>query len=171
MRPKMLAVVGWSGAGKTTLVKRLVRTLKQRGYRVGTIKHAHEGFEMDRPGSDTHQHLAAGAEAVMAVGPAQVALIRRMDVDDPETLAGWFAGFDLVIVEGFKNSRLSKIEVHRKANLKRVLNIRTGERLAFASDAAPIPETACFDLDAVDALADFVESRFNLRRGSEASAT
>ncbi|MCG8401805.1 MAG: molybdopterin-guanine dinucleotide biosynthesis protein MobB, partial [Firmicutes bacterium] len=35
----ILSVVGWSGTGKTTFLEKLVTRLKERGYRVGFIKH------------------------------------------------------------------------------------------------------------------------------------
>ena len=48
-------------AGKTTLVTRLLPVLTGRGFTVSTVKHAHDGFEVDFPGKDSHRHRAAGA--------------------------------------------------------------------------------------------------------------
>jgi len=53
----ILSIIGKSGSGKTTLIENLVRGMKTRGYRIGTIKHhAHLGFEIDHPGKDTWRH-------------------------------------------------------------------------------------------------------------------
>ncbi|MCA3629281.1 MAG: molybdopterin-guanine dinucleotide biosynthesis protein MobB, partial [Methylobacterium sp.] len=38
---RVIGLAGWSGAGKTTLVSKLIPALVQRGYRVSTVKHAH----------------------------------------------------------------------------------------------------------------------------------
>ena len=38
---KVLGVCGWSGAGKTVLITRLIPLLRESGPRVATIKHAH----------------------------------------------------------------------------------------------------------------------------------
>ena len=161
---KMIAVVGWSRSGKTTLIKGLVAALKARGYRVGTVKHAHRGFEMDKPGSDTDLHRSAGADTVVAVGPHQVAMIKSGAVDDPSSLAPYFADVDVVIVEGFKHCRLPKIEVCRKANGTAPLDLSPNERLAFVSDQPPPPKAVGFGLDAIEALADLVENHLNLTR-------
>jgi len=54
--------------------------MKQRGYRVGTIKHhSHPGFELDRPGKDTWRHAEAGSDHVVIAAPDKVASIRRVD--------------------------------------------------------------------------------------------
>ena len=160
---KMIAVVGWSQSGKTTLIRGLVSTLKARGYRVGTVKHAHRGFQMDKPGSDTELHRAAGADTVMAVGPLQVAMLKGGTVDDPAALAGYFSDVDVVIVEGFKGSRLPKIEVCRKTNGKAPLNLNPQERLAFVSDLAAPPGADPFQLDDIEALANQIERHFHLQ--------
>ncbi len=58
---KVLGISGWSGSGKTTLLTGLLPELIGRGLTVSTIKHAHHGFDVDRPGKDSHRHREAGA--------------------------------------------------------------------------------------------------------------
>ena len=45
----IISIVGKSESGKTTLIEKLIPELKKRGYRIGTIKHAHAWFS-DRQG-------------------------------------------------------------------------------------------------------------------------
>ena len=55
--PPVISIVGRSKSGRTTLLEKLIRELKHRGYRVGTVKHhSHPGFEVDQPGKG---HVAA----------------------------------------------------------------------------------------------------------------
>ena len=56
------AVLGETGAGKTTLITRLLPVLTDYGLKVATVKHdgGHE-FEGDVPGTDTYRHMKAGA--------------------------------------------------------------------------------------------------------------
>jgi len=69
---KVVGFAGYSGAGKTTLVERLIPVLKQRGLRVSVVKHAHHRFDIDHPGKDTFRHREAGAfEVVVASTAAQ----------------------------------------------------------------------------------------------------
>lgn len=100
----VVQVVGTSGSGKTTLIECLIPHLRARGVRVGSVKHAHHGFEMDRPGKDSWRHAQAGAEAVAVVSPTQTAWIlqtpEELDLSEVVDAIGHYA--DLVLAEGFK---------------------------------------------------------------------
>jgi molybdopterin-guanine dinucleotide biosynthesis protein B len=102
--------------GKTTVLVRIVRELKRRGRRVGTVKHDTHGFSIDKPGKDTWRHAQAGSDAVVISGPQKMALIRRLDeemsLDDIVPLMG---NVELVITEGYKGGAKPKIEVSRSA--------------------------------------------------------
>ena len=56
---RVIGLAGWSGAGKTTLMVRLVPELVRRGLTVSTMKHAHHGFDVDQPGKDSYRHREA----------------------------------------------------------------------------------------------------------------
>ena len=49
---RVIGLAGWSGAGKTTLIVKLIPYLRERGYSVSTLKHAHHAFDVDQPGKD-----------------------------------------------------------------------------------------------------------------------
>lgn len=110
---KAVCFVGWSGAGKTTLIGRLVPLLEERGFAVGYLKTSHHGrFEMDRDGKDTDRLFRAGARRVGIVSATEGAVRFRAAPDDPHALmAEFFGACDLVLLEGFKSSDLPKIEV------------------------------------------------------------
>ena len=55
MTVKAVAFVSKSGTGKTTLLERVISRLKDRGYRVGVIKHDAHRFDIDRPGKDSYR--------------------------------------------------------------------------------------------------------------------
>ncbi len=111
--PPILAIIGRSNAGKTTLISSLAPILNQRGYRVAAVKHALHGFEMDKPGKDTHRIREAGAQAVAVVSGKRVALIRETTEEMPLTriAAKYFADMDLVLAEGYRKSDFPKVEV------------------------------------------------------------
>jgi molybdopterin-guanine dinucleotide biosynthesis protein B len=115
---RIISIVGLANAGKTTLLVALARELKRRRKRVATIKHATHPATLDLQGSDSWRHYHEGqADAVMIAGPdLRVLFERRADDTDPETLAKtYFAGRDVVLVEGFKDAPIPKIEIYRKA--------------------------------------------------------
>jgi molybdopterin-guanine dinucleotide biosynthesis protein B len=110
----IISVVGKSGVGKTTSLERVIREMKRRGYRVGTIKHDTHGFEVDTPGKDSWRHARAGSDVVAVSGPYRMALFRQLDQEMPlDEIACLMGDVDLVITEGYKRGDKPKIEVSR----------------------------------------------------------
>ena len=114
-----LCIVGFSGSGKTGVTVDLIAALKKCGLRVGSIKHDVHGFEMDRPGKDSWRHKQAGALTTLISNPYQIGLVMDVDHDhQPNELLPFFSGMDIVLIEGFKQAKLPKIEVYRPENKK-----------------------------------------------------
>lgn len=111
--PYIFGIAGWSGAGKTTMVERLLPELVRRGYRVGTIQHDLHGGEAGRPGQGIQRHRTAGAVATVRIGPDQMLLFRQGSPPPPEELAFLLGEVDLVLAEGFRGAAWPKLEVHR----------------------------------------------------------
>ncbi|MCK5123846.1 MAG: molybdopterin-guanine dinucleotide biosynthesis protein B [Dehalococcoidia bacterium] len=112
----IVAIVGKSQSGKTMLVEQLIRELKKRGYRIAALKHSHCGVEIDHPGKDSWKFTQAGSDAVCISSPDKLAFIKNLNcelkVEEITPILG--SEFDLVLAEGFKKSKIRKIEVHRK---------------------------------------------------------
>ena len=156
---RAIGIAGWSGAGKTTLITRLIPELNRRGYSVSTIKHAHHGFDVDRPGKDSFEHRAAGASEVLVASSARMALMRELrGAPEPplSELLRLLAPVDLVLIEGYKRDPLAKIEVSRGANGKPSLYPEDPHVVALASDGAAPANLAHASLGDVRAVADLV---------------
>ena len=114
---KVVGFCGWSGSGKTTLVEQLVARFRLAGLRVSVVKHAHHDFDIDHPGKDTYRHREAGAFEVVVASDKRLALIREFERPFRQSvhqlIAELYEGVDWVLVEGFKESDLLKIEVWR----------------------------------------------------------
>jgi molybdopterin-guanine dinucleotide biosynthesis protein B len=114
---KAIGFAGFSGSGKTQLVERLIPALKMRGLRVSVVKHAHHDFDIDHPGKDTYRHREAGAFEVVVASDRRLALMREFEqpgkLSVHHLIAELYDGVDWVLVEGFKQSNLLKIEVWR----------------------------------------------------------
>lgn len=118
---RILGIAGWSGAGKTTLIVRVIPLLRARGLRVSTIKHAHHGFDIDIPGKDSYEHRAAGAGEVIVVSSLRLAQVQELHgAAEPELpdLVRRLAPCDLILVEGFKREAYHKLEVFRTTSGK-----------------------------------------------------
>lgn len=155
---RVIGLAGWSGAGKTTLVGRVLPLLAARGVRVSTIKHAHHAFDLDQPGKDSHAHREAGASEVLISSGRRWALLHELR-DEPEPglpdLIRKLSPCDLVLIEGFKHERHRRIEVFRIGNGKPPLHPGDPDIVAIASDT-PFPEAGrpVIGLDDAGAVAD-----------------
>ena len=116
---KVVGFAGFSGSGKTKLVERLFPALRLRGLRVSVVKHAHHKFDIDHMGKDTWRHREAGAFEVVVASDRRMALMREFEqpavMSVHQMLAELYEGVDWVLVEGFKDSDLLKVEVWRGA--------------------------------------------------------
>ncbi len=165
---KVLGIVGWSGSGKTTLIEALLPRLRGFGLSVSTVKHAHHGFDMDRPGKDSHRHRLAGARETLVVSGTRWALLHEAggDLAPLPALLDRLAPVDLVLVEGFKTHPFPKLEVYRSALGKPPIWPGEAAVEAIATDAAGMgavraaPEhMSVLDLNEPDAIAAWVRAR------------
>ena len=156
--PLVVCIVGRSKSGRTTLLEKMVREMKQRGYRVGTVKHhSHPGFELDRPGKDTWRHAEAGSDHVVIAAPDKVASIRRVDREPTlDEITATMTDVDVVLTEGYLRSGQYRIEVVR-AERSREPICQPEELLALASDIELPYDLPCFDLDDAAGMADLIE--------------
>lgn len=159
---RVLGIVGWSGSGKTALLVALLPLLRARGITVSTVKHVHHGFDMDRPGKDSHRHREAGAHEVMIAAGSRWVLLHEVVGREPPLpdLLDRMDPVDLVLVEGYKTHPFPKLEVYRPALGKPPLWPNDPDVIAVASDSAlAIDERTLLPLNDPAAIAAWVLSR------------
>lgn len=162
--PPIITVVGFSDAGKTTMIEKLLPELKRRGFKVGTIKHAHHGFAIDQEGKDSWRHQKAGADITAVAGPDKTALIVNAPITRLEDIRPLMAGMDLIIAEGFKSERMPKVEVLRHTVNGNPLFLEDPDLFALMTDIdlrqPGINNFAVLGLEEIPALADLIVARF-----------
>ena len=162
---RIFGLAGWSGSGKTTLLAALIPELVARGVSVSTIKHAHDEFDIDRPGKDSWRHREAGAAEVMVASARRWALMHELrgDPEPPlDDLVARMSPVDLLLVEGFKRQSHPKLEVHRPSLGKPLIYPDDPHVVAIATDepvAAPLPLLPLADAGAIAA---FITDHFGL---------
>lgn len=114
----LLGIAAWSGTGKTTLLEALLPQLKARGLRPAVIKHAHHHFDVDQPGKDSYRLREAGATPILVASRARFAMMMETPLQQEADLALLIDQVrplkpDLVLVEGFKDWPIPKLELHR----------------------------------------------------------
>jgi len=138
--PKVVAfVAAQSGTGKTTLIEELVPRLKEKGYRVGAVKHSGHVAAFDREGSDSWRFTRAGADVTVLAAKGQLAVLRAIETPSfDDALLEASSGTDIVLVEGFKEMSVPKIEIFRSGHSEELHCRRDGYSdpylIAVASD-------------------------------------
>jgi molybdopterin-guanine dinucleotide biosynthesis protein B len=155
----VVAIVGRSKTGKTTLIEKLIRELRSRNYRIATIKNTLHKADFDIPGKDTWRHMQAGSEATALSSADSIMIIKKKSgSNDLEQILRFYDNdYDLIIVEGYKESDLPKIEVHRKEKGSPLSNLT--ELLAVATDEALEANVSQISLDDIKGIADIIEKR------------
>ncbi|MEI9914654.1 MAG: molybdopterin-guanine dinucleotide biosynthesis protein B [Methylovirgula sp.] len=159
---RIVGFAGWSGAGKTTLIVKLIPALLARGLSVSTVKHAHHNFDVDKPGKDSYEHRAAGATEVLVASDRRFALMHELRGEPQPSLAdllGKLSPVDLVLVEGFKRDTHMKLEVYRAANGKPLLYPEDSNIRALVSDLPPgdvPPHLTHAHIDDIEGIASLV---------------
>lgn len=165
---RVIGFVGSSGSGKTTVIEQLVPLLSQRGVRIGVMKHAHHGFDMDRPGKDSYRARAAGAAQVLVASHERWVLMGEVPLPTVEpNFQAMLSKFDpeqvhLVLAEGFSSEAFPKIEVYRPNHGKPPRCWPHDSSLIALATDVPVDTGATvirLDLNRIDQIAEFVLAR------------
>ena len=163
MKAPRIAFVGRHNSGKTTLLTAVLPLLVAKGIRVGYLKHAHAGFEIDQPDKDSYRIRRTGVLQTIVAGGGQTAVI-----DDAEDLGLDAAiaryareDLDLLVVEGFKAEPLPKIEVARRVLSTELLCLNDRNLVATVTDFAVRPAVPHFGPGDAPAIADFIAARIS----------
>ena len=158
----IITVIGYSNAGKTRCLVALIALLTQRGYRVATAKHCHDGFELDVEGKDTWKHKQAGALTTLMASRNRLGII----VDHPlplslaELCEQYMHEADIVLAEGFSWEPNPKILVI-SADHTEARQIPAGESpIALVGETRLISDIPFFTFNELEALTALLETRY-----------
>jgi molybdopterin-guanine dinucleotide biosynthesis protein B len=159
---RIVAFVGYSGSGKTTLIEGLIPRFIRAGQHVSVIKHAHHGFDLDRPGKDSYRHREAGAREVLITTERRWALLHELQGEAEPDLSAHIrrlAPCDWVLIEGFKQEPVAKIEVHRSERGGDWLYPNDARILAVVTNLGPIADRPYFAPEDGEGIFSFLQER------------
>ncbi|MBU5425163.1 molybdopterin-guanine dinucleotide biosynthesis protein B [Tissierella pigra] len=160
MIPVFSVVGSKSNVGKTTVLCKIISELRNRGYRVGTIKHDVHGFEIDKPGKDTWLHAEAGANVVSISSPRKMAIIEQVEEEYTlDAVIEKIDNVDIIITEGYKNENKPKLEVFRKEVAEK-LHSKDEELFGIITDKTFHKNIPQFDFTEIKEVVDLIEERF-----------
>lgn len=158
----LLAIAAWSGTGKTTLLKKLIPALCERGIRPGLIKHTHHDMDVDKPGKDSYELRKTGAAQTLVASQQRWALMTETPEENELDLA-WLVSrmdaskLDLVLVEGFKHEAVAKILLFRQDAGHLVSELAIDEHtIAVASDVKLNVNVPVLDLNNLQEIVSFI---------------
>ena len=161
----LLGLAGWSGSGKTTLISNLIPELKKINISVSTLKHAHEGFDIDKPGKDSYVHRESGAREVLISSNKRFALMHEYKKEEIQlnNLIKKLSPVDLILVEGWKKENIKKIEIYRKEINKPLLCEKDKNIIAVATNdkSIKIKNMIILDLNNYEQIAQFIYQLIN----------
>lgn len=153
---KVIGIVGLKDGGKTTLTERLVLHLTGAGLTVSTLKRTHHALDLDRPGTDSYRHRAAGAGQVLLASDARLTLMEEVAGPQPfEALIARLAPCDIVLAEGWKSGTHFRIEAWRATCAGPPLAVSDLSIAALASDVPYTVDPPRFDLNDIAGIAEF----------------
>ncbi|MFW5769923.1 MAG: molybdopterin-guanine dinucleotide biosynthesis protein B [Spirochaetota bacterium] len=164
----VISITGRSGAGKTTLIEKLVSSLSVEGVKIGVIKHTRHHIDDGDEGKDSWRYRQAGALGSVITSDRQaVAHLAFTEDVSPENLVMMMSPLvDLVIIEGYREGTQKKIEVIDES-LDEAPLYKSGVKniIALAADGIPPGEFKVFSRDDITGLADFIMKETGLVQG------
>jgi molybdopterin-guanine dinucleotide biosynthesis protein B len=157
----LLAITGYSGTGKTTLLQQLIPALIRSGVNVAAIKHSHHDIDIDVPGKDSYVLRKAGAKqtiiacdnrwAIVTETPDSAAVDLKQLVNQLDS-----SNIDLALVEGFKHEPIKKIMLFREEVGKPFDNLIDQHVIALASNRQYYVTVPLLDINNPQQIADFI---------------
>ena len=71
----LVGFAAYSGTGKTTLLRKIIPLLAEKGLRVGMVKHTHHNIDVDHPGKDSYELRKSGTAQMVLASPKRTTLI------------------------------------------------------------------------------------------------
>ena len=107
---KIIQVVGSSGSGKTTFIRKLIPVLKKQGT-VAVVKHLGDHTYAIEEGKDTTVFFETGADISVGIDSHKaIAALHKNTLGDVLSML-FNQGIDFAVIEGFKQRRYPKIVI------------------------------------------------------------
>ena len=151
----VFSFIGESKSGKTFIVEKVIKELKNRGYKVGVIKHSRCDFEINKKEKDTRRFQEAGADSVAFSSPNKFFLFKRSkkEVSIKEVIEEYLDDVDIIITEGYSKENFPKIVISKEVKEE---NLIYDNLIAIVCKKQINKRIPVFTFDQIDKLVDFL---------------
>lgn len=159
----IISVVGQVKSGKTTFIEELVRELKKKNYKIGTLKHTSHSFDMDIKGKDSYRLKESGSIIGGIFTDDSIGIVRdfneKKDMD--RIIEDIFYDMNIVLIEGYKLGKYPKILVMKEQDLEEeIKEYKRDEIIAVLGEGELITELNYFGKYEIKKIAKFLEGEF-----------
>jgi len=146
-KTKIFQITGFQNSGKTTIIQDIIAYGEKAGLKIGSIKHHGHGGTPAKENldKDSDKHLHAGADYAAVEGKGELMIKNKSNhwfLDEIIDIYQHFS-LDLILIEGYKHSRLPKAVIIRSredvALLKELSNVQAVITWIPLNDTIPIP--------------------------------
>lgn len=111
-KPRIFQIVGLSNSGKTSVAITLTNLLKERNFKVGTIKSAkHHAFDISNKDSDRFLNEGSFVSTVSFSDATQISVRDKLSINEVIEVMNSLSDLDFIIIEGYKREDFDKILV------------------------------------------------------------
>lgn len=156
-KDNIIAISGVKNSGKTTLINKLIVKLKEKGLTIAVIKHDGHEFEPDVAGTDSYSYRKSGSDGVGIFSNGRFMIVEQRKVD-LDYMLEFFSDKDLIILEGFKDENIKKLEVIREGVSDKPY-CREKNLLGYVTNCKTIKvdeDLLLFDIDDIDAISEYI---------------
>jgi molybdopterin-guanine dinucleotide biosynthesis adapter protein len=168
VKPLIFQIVGYKNSGKTTVMSKLIKRLKEDHLNVVAIKHHGHGGKPKAPeNKDSTNHLESGALASIVEGDGGLLLQAEKTIwtlEEKIQLAAFFKP-DIILIEGHKNEQYPKLVLLRGKEdlellqLRNVQIIMLWEEIPKEDSLKKIPSFYLNDTNAIDWTKDYLKKQ------------
>ncbi|MDO5018321.1 MAG: molybdopterin-guanine dinucleotide biosynthesis protein B [Lagierella massiliensis] len=120
IKNNIISISGTKNSGKTTFISKIIRKLSAEGYKIKYIKHDGHDFDLNES-RDSNIAFKSGAISSIVFSDFKYQLVESSKKQIQEFLKDSI-DYDLVIIEGLKNSDIDKFEVIRSENSSEIVS-------------------------------------------------
>ena len=112
-KPAVIGFYGYSDSGKTSLIERVIKQLKEEGYKVAAVKVSRHAVSLDQPGKDSWRYAQAGAGVVMLSSQNETDFMVNGAMEEKEILrvVSDLSKPDVILIEGSQDATVRKIRL------------------------------------------------------------